>query len=66
MKVLEWSQHYASIYRLSMVANSVVRGEVWPKFEISQAFIAILVICKNEDDPIENESARLATTCLPS
>ena len=36
-----------------------------PKFELIQAFIHVLVTCKNEEDPIKNESARVFTRFLP-
>ena len=35
-----------------------------PKFELIQAFMHVLVTCKNEDQ-IENEGARLFTRFLP-
>ena len=28
---------------------------ILPKFELIQAFIVVLVTCKNEEDPIKNE-----------
>ena len=28
---------------------------IWPKFELIQAFMHVLVTCKNEDDQIKNE-----------
>ena len=37
-----------------------------PKFELIQAFMHVLVTCKNEEDQIENEGARLFTRFLPS
>ena len=36
-----------------------------PKFELIQAFMHVLVTCKNEEDQIENEGARLFTRFLP-
>ena len=36
-----------------------VGGGIWPKFELIQAFIHVLVTCKNEDDRIKNEGARV-------
>ena len=36
-----------------------------PKFEIIQAFMYVLVSCKNEEDPILNEGARVFTRFLP-
>ena len=35
-----------------------------PKFELIQAFMHVLVTCKNEEDQIENEGARLFTRFL--
>ena len=35
------------------------------KFELIQAFMHVLVTCKNEEDQIENEGARLLTRFLP-
>ena len=36
-----------------------------PKFELIQAFMHVLVTCKNIEDQIENEGARLFTGFLP-
>ena len=36
-----------------------------PKFELIQAFMHVLDTCKNEEDPIKNEGARLLTRFLP-
>ena len=36
-------------------------AEILPKFELIQAFIVVLVTCKNEEDPIRNEGARVLT-----
>ena len=35
------------------------------KFELMQAFMHFLDTCKNEEDPIENEGARVFTRFLP-
>ena len=42
-----------------------VCGGVWLKFELIQAFMHVLVTCKNEADSIKNEGARVVTTFLP-
>ena len=42
-----------------------VGGGIWPKFELIQAFMHVLVTCKNEDDRIKNEGARVFTRLLP-
>ena len=41
---------------------SDAQGQVNLKFELIQAFMHVLVICKNEDDSIKNEGARVVTT----
>ena len=35
-----------------------------PKLELIQAFIVVLLTCKNEEDPIKNEGARVLTSLL--
>ena len=42
-----------------------VGGGIWPKFELIQAFMHVLVSCKNEDDRFKNEGARVFTRFLP-
>ena len=42
-----------------------VGGGIWPKFELIQAFMHVLVTCKNEDDRFKNEGARVFTRFLP-
>ena len=41
------------------------RGQTWPKFELIREVMVVLVTCKNEEDPIKNEVARVATTFSP-
>ena len=55
MKALECSQHYTSIFRLARADNSGDGGGIWPKFELIQAFMHVLVTCKNEDDQFKND-----------
>ena len=47
-----------SILALIKGRNSVAN---LPKFELIQAFLHVLVTCKNEEDQIENEGARMIT-----
>ena len=47
---------------IKRAANSAVRGRIWPKFELIRDIVVILVTCKNEEDPLKNEDARVATT----
>ena len=52
-------------FRRSKVAYSEVSGGILPKFELINAFIVGLVTCKNEEDPIKNEGARVLTKFSP-
>ena len=52
---------YVFFFRRSRAANSEVSGGILPKFKLIQAFIVVLVTCKNEEDPIKNEGARVLT-----
>ena len=65
MKALECSQHYTSIFRRTRADNSGVGGGIWSKFELMQAFMHVLITCKNEDDRIKNEGARVVIRFLP-
>ena len=46
-----------------MACNSKVNRQLWPEFEFVREFKAVLVICKFDDDQIENEGAIVSTTC---
>ena len=48
-------------FRRSRAANSEVSGGIPPKFKLIQAFMVVLVTCKNEKDPIKNKSSRVLT-----
>ena len=45
--------------------NSEVSGGILPKFELIQAFIVVLITCKNEENPIKNEGVRVLTRFSP-
>ena len=56
---------YGDFSRCSRAANSAVLGPIWPiwpNFELIQDFIVVRVTCKNEEDPIKHEGARVFTT----
>ena len=57
-KILSKNQILTSIKGHNSVANL-------PKFKLIQAFMHVLDTCKNEEDPIKNEGARLLTRFLP-
>ena len=68
MKALECSQdfsHYKSMgifSRRSRAAYSAVHGPIWSNFELVQEFMVVLITCKNKEDPIKNDGARVFTT----
>ena len=48
------TKHYSLFFTRSRAANSEVSDEILLKFKPIQAFMAVLVTCKNEEDPLEN------------
>ena len=66
MNALEWSHYISNKKSMGIFkrfkGNSKVQGLIWPNFEPIYAFIVDLVTCKNEEDPIKNEGARVVTT----
>ena len=55
------TRSYDVFFRCSRATNSKVSGGILPKFTLIQAFIVVLVTCKNEEDQIKNEGARVLT-----
>ena len=51
-------------FRRSRAAYSEVSSGILLKFKLIQAFIVVLVTCKNEEDPIKNEEGRVLTSLL--
>ena len=41
---------YSNFSDAQRADNSGVGVDIWPKFELIQAFMHVLVTCKNEDD----------------
>ena len=48
--------------RSSRAANAKAPIESWAKFKLIRAFMVDFNTCKNEEDPIKNESPRVITT----
>ena len=46
-------------------ANSIIGDGILTKFKLIQAFIVVLLICKNKEDPFKIESTRAVKTFLP-
>ena len=56
---IECSQHAL------MAGDSLDSGRIWLKFELIQAFMHVLIACKNEEEPNKNEGTSVFTTFLP-
>ena len=41
--------------------SSVVSGRIWPKFELIQDIMHVLITCKYEKDPIKNSRENVMT-----
>ena len=53
MKALECSQHFSHYPCQLFIPVIPVRGQIAPNFQLIQDFVAVLVTCKNEKDPIK-------------
>ena len=67
LKALEWSQHFYHYKSIGIFQNAQgqvihVPDQFLLNFEPIQNIIGLLVACKNEEDPIKNEGARVVTT----
>ena len=56
MKALDCLQDYVLFFRRSRAVKPAVSGGNLPKFELIQAFMVVLVTCKNEEIPIKKGS----------
>ena len=45
-------------FRRSRAANSVVGGQIWPKFELIQDIMHVLITCKFENDRINSNGKK--------
>ena len=43
-------------------SSSAVHSPIWSNFELVRDVMDVLITCKNEEDPIKNEGARVFTT----
>ena len=66
MKVQEWSQHFSHYKSMGIFPDA--QGQLThkslvflPKFKPIRDFTVVLVTCKNKEEQIKNEGARVAT-----
>ena len=52
---------YGNFFKHSRAANSAVLGRIGLKFKLVLDFKVVPPACKNEEDPIKNEGARVLT-----
>ena len=52
-------------FRCSRAANPEVSGGIQLKFKLIQAFMVVLITCKNEKDPNKNKGSRVLTRFSP-
>ena len=68
---LEWPQHFSHYKSMGIFPDAqgqlTPQSEVEPSrnFELIRDVMVVLVTCKNEEDLIKNEVARVATTFSP-
>ena len=53
---------YGNFFRRSRAANSVVGGPIWPKFELIQDIMHVLITCKFEKDRINSNGEKVVTS----
>ena len=56
---------YGKCFRRSRAANSLVSGQIWPKFELVLNFMHVLVTCKYKKDQIKNLREKVVTLFSP-
>ena len=53
---------YGNFFRRSRAANSVVGGQTWPKFELIQDIMPVLITCKFEKNRINSNGEKVVTS----
>ena len=64
-RVLTRLYHLYVVFSDAQGQLTPVKNEILPKLELIQAFMHVLLTCKNEEDPIKNERARVLTRFSP-
>ena len=59
----DWSTGFRDItvQKCERASNSNMSGLIWPKIELYQAFMPVLVTSQFDDDSIKNEQASMET-----
>ena len=66
-RVVTTFSHYKSmgIFSDARDTNSTVLYPIWPNYELFRDVMVVLITCKNEEDPIKIEGARVFTRFPP-
>ena len=48
-------------FRRSRAANSIVAGPIWPKFQLIQDIMHVLITCKFQKDRINSNGEKVVT-----
>ena len=56
---------YMDFFQMLNTVNTVVSGRILLKFELIQAFMHVLVSCRNEEDQIKNKDAKSVHNISP-
>ena len=58
----KWQHRF---FRRSRAANSQVSSGIWPKFELIQSFMHVLITCKYQKDRTLNSRDKVVTPSFP-
>ena len=62
MKALECLKDFSHYKTMGFFSDAQVLDRIWLKFELVRDIMVVLLTCKNKEDPIKNEGARVFTT----
>ena len=62
---METSFSHYNFFRRSRAANSVVSGQIWPKFELVRDLMHVLITCKYKKDQIKSNWEKVETPFFP-
>ena len=56
MNAVKWSQHFSHYKSMGifLVSQGQQTLRIWPNFNLMRDFMTVLIMCKNEEDPIKN------------
>ena len=58
----KWQHHFSKI---TLSVTMETSGRIWPNFELIQAFMHVLIVCKYEKDQMKNNGENVMTSFSP-